>query len=394
MLDQDLVDMLDSDDADDRLFAVKAMAKSRDPEYLQYLAIVYRTDDDPDVKDMALKAGKYIKKAAAEDDWTGGEAVYDDDDEDEEVEVSQRDQERAQSYVEQASNLSFSDENEKAIEMLRKALLTNPNLKNDDYTRSLSSTITGYSDDMAISYILSEASQPKAKNKRGGGADETTWEEAIVDLAIYWLVNAGVTIVSVLLFSRAITDLATQSEFLTPAELEGLGALASGGLVAVLISGFFISLFQVFALLIYYSAIHMSATMLFAGDGTFKGLIHKTSNYLIVVVVIFSITGFIQQYVIITSSFGLEPNSLLTTLAALSSGISFFGGIGAMFWFGSLIGQNYDFGMGKGCAAVVAGVIGLALLSCACVFIFTSILGVGLSGIDAMMSSFIPLVAY
>lgn len=393
MIDRDLVEMLDSADPEDRIFAVKAMAKSKDPEYLEYLAIVYKTDDNPQVKQLALKAGKYIKKVAAEEEWTGGDEEYDEayeDDDEEEVPVSAMNEQRAQSFVEQAMNLNLQSKNEKAAEMLAKAFHLNPNLTHDTYTVGLAASVTGYSDEMAVSYLTSDEFGKGKKKRSGGGSDETTWEEALIDLAVYWVVNAGVAVVSTLLLSRALTDLAANSGY-SPSDFTDLNPLIGADIIFVLVAGFLGSLFQVVGLLIYYAAIHFAATSLFAGDGSFKGLIHKTANYLIVVVVVFSITGFIQQYN--TVALFLTEDGGNTALAGISAAISFFGGIAAMFWFSSLIGQNYGFGAGKGCASVIAGIIGLVVLMCGCIFVITSVFGASLGALDSM-TQFIPLLAY
>jgi len=387
MIDRDLVEMLDSSDPEDRIFAVKAMAKSKNPEYLQYLASVYKTDYDPQVKELALKAGKYIKKMAAEEEWTGGDEEYDEDAEDEieEVEVSGMDVQRAQGFVEQAMNLNLHNQNEKAAEALAKAFRVNPNLRHDGYAVGLAASVTGLGDEAAFEYLTSDEFGGNKKKKRSGSApnDETTWEEALIDLAVYWVVNAGVAVVSTLLFSRALTDLATSSG-LSPSDFTDINPLIGADIFLVLIAGFAGSLFQVLGLLIYYAAIHFAATTLFAGDGTFRGLIHKTANYLIVVVVVFSITGFIQQYNSV--AFFLTEDGGNTTLAGISAAISFFGGIASMFWFGSLIGKNYDFGMGKGCASVIVGIIGLIVLTCGCIVVISSVFGAGLSALGGMSS--------
>lgn len=376
MLDQDLIDMLDSDDPDDRLFAVKAMAKSKDPEYLQYLAIVYRTDNDPDVKEMALKAGKYIKKTAAEDNWTGGDAVYSDDDDDDEIEVSSRAKEQAQSYLNQASDLSFSGNNEKASEMLRKAVQTNPNLKNDDYAKSLASTITGFSSDLAIGFILSEESQPKEKSKRGGGTGDAGWGEAAIDLAIFWLVAGGSLTVMMLLAIRGVAnaDMSTASSFEGAAELQA--AISGLSLIFVLLVGFGISFAYTIYLVINSAVIHFAATSMFAGDGTMPGMIHKTIYYNIITTVV----TIVMVGLVMVDPGSMEGNSSnpLISMIMLAASIGLFLSV---FWYGALIGQNYDFGMGKGCASIIAGGILLGILNCICSFLVQA------AGVSSMATS-------
>jgi hypothetical protein len=84
MIDNRLIKMLDSKDPERRKTAVKELAKTKDKAALSYLAAVYRTDENPEVRDMARKAGIYINKHANEGTPAGTQKpfldTYDDDD--------------------------------------------------------------------------------------------------------------------------------------------------------------------------------------------------------------------------------------------------------------------------------------------------------------------------
>lgn len=54
--------LLNSPDAADRKEAIRRLAQSLDPSALPYLSAVYRTDPDEEIRQLALKAGRYIKQ--------------------------------------------------------------------------------------------------------------------------------------------------------------------------------------------------------------------------------------------------------------------------------------------------------------------------------------------
>ena len=63
MLDQ-LIRQLDDADPARRKQAVIALGKSRDASALKPLANVYRSDPEPEIRELARKAGVYIKQHA------------------------------------------------------------------------------------------------------------------------------------------------------------------------------------------------------------------------------------------------------------------------------------------------------------------------------------------
>jgi hypothetical protein len=73
MIDQQLIDMLDDPNPQVRSNAVKQLAKTKSQEAVQYLAVIYKTDSDPEVRELARKGGLYIKKKMTEEKWTGGD---------------------------------------------------------------------------------------------------------------------------------------------------------------------------------------------------------------------------------------------------------------------------------------------------------------------------------
>ena len=60
-----LIRQLNSPDPKRRIKAIKALAKTGDRAALGPLLKVYKSDSDAKVRELALKAGRYIKKHAA-----------------------------------------------------------------------------------------------------------------------------------------------------------------------------------------------------------------------------------------------------------------------------------------------------------------------------------------
>lgn len=61
-MSDDIKKLLDSPNAADRKEAVRLLAKRGDVSALTYLRAIYRTDSDEEIRQLALKAGRYIKQ--------------------------------------------------------------------------------------------------------------------------------------------------------------------------------------------------------------------------------------------------------------------------------------------------------------------------------------------
>jgi len=147
-VDAKLEQALQSADPNIRKKAIAAIGKSLDYDALPVLANVYKNDADAEVREMARKAGVYIRKNATPDD------PFDDGDDNvvdpRQVTVSTVAQQRAQAFVEQGMNFSVSGRNDKARQVLQKAFTLNPALMMDDYVRSLAGQVTGLPPDAAV----------------------------------------------------------------------------------------------------------------------------------------------------------------------------------------------------------------------------------------------------
>lgn len=69
--DPTIFDSLRSDDPAERKKGVIALARTGEREALRYLATMYMNDPDPDVSNLALLAGKHVKRLMVQGQWTG-----------------------------------------------------------------------------------------------------------------------------------------------------------------------------------------------------------------------------------------------------------------------------------------------------------------------------------
>ncbi len=163
MLDQRTLRLLKSSRPEEREQAIKALAQSKDPSALPYLADIYRNDPDESLRELARKAGVYIKKNSGSDspaplpnvpraeDLYGGHddivlPVSDDlapKPKGKEKVVSEAKRLQARGFLEQGLEASLAGEQKRAYQLLQKAVKLNPNLAADAYSRSATSTSWG-----------------------------------------------------------------------------------------------------------------------------------------------------------------------------------------------------------------------------------------------------------
>jgi len=224
MLD-DLISQLNDDDPARRREAIVALGKSKNPAALRPLAEIYRSDPEPDLRELARKAGVYIRQQAdaqpespRQDSRRGGsappqsntprspqpeeesytqrrmraleesrrkalEAAAPVDEEPlmgseaasrrpirgRKYNVPKENQERARKYVDAALTFNSNGDDAKAMKNLTEALSLDPNLINDAYFNSIATSVTGMDGDMAIDLIIDRGQrkqfEQKASNK-------------------------------------------------------------------------------------------------------------------------------------------------------------------------------------------------------------------------------------
>ncbi len=375
------VSQLDSPDAERRKKAVIALGKSGDRAALPHLARVYKNDANAEIRELALKAGRYLKREteAQESAVVESTSMYAEPAETPAAlppaeEVSERDVQRAKEYVEQALDWHVRGQDNKAADLLTKALAINPKLRRDGYTSSLAATITGMEADEAMASLATAAAKSgsrKEKPKRSDGArsssggddvKEVGWGDAVIDLLLYGLVWAG-GLTAIILFAMEgltfvlnaslLSSSATTMPRGTEEFLATLPQLRLQLVIGVIIFGVIMSI----VLLVQTFVIHFSAVSILGGDGNLPTLIHGivptyiATNVLWLVLVI----GY-TVYVGVT--FANASPSQIRSMNDLGTNLNWLFQIGVGLWIAYLIGRVYRFGMFKGCLAeFISGIL-------------------------------------
>ncbi len=214
MIDQ-WIQQLNASDPELRREAVLALGRSKDPAALRYLAAIFRTDPEPELRELARKAGVYIqqqqnspaertappppappsasdsalrRRSVIREIGVDSESVAapqarapergvpvilpvdepddlpEDDPAPEKINpgpvrgradhVTKANPASARKLVDSAMTLSMNGDNAKALKSLTQALRTDPNLINDNYFNSMAATVTGKDGDAAIQVIV------------------------------------------------------------------------------------------------------------------------------------------------------------------------------------------------------------------------------------------------
>ncbi|MBK9125592.1 MAG: hypothetical protein IPM16_21040 [Chloroflexi bacterium] len=411
MVDRRLIDALDSAQPERRKAAIQQLARTKDIEALRYLEAVERADNDGSVRDLARKAIVYIKrnnpgeaespaaevKRGAQPGYASGSILAEYANrpaEPEPVEAEQEDappqprprslhevtesrQRAARGAMEMAGRASFDGLNARAAKYLVEAFKLNPNLQYDAYAVGLAATISGLYKDDAVKAVqdgsileLFDKKEFKAKAKREienearDDAPPAGWGTALIDLLLYGLINAVIVGVSFAAFIALVTNIINSDPQLQ-AQMAQASAQATGiinqliaaGVVLTLLYALIYGLIAIVLLLLQSFFIHVAARMILGGDGTLANLIHKTALFL----------GIMTALVFVAQIGGfLLP---LVTEPAIGIGIyavSFFLSLWTLMGYSSRIGRTYDFGAGRGCAAIFLANIFFIILGLVC----------------------------
>jgi hypothetical protein len=402
VIDTNILKQLNHSDPEQRKKAVMDLAKTKDREALNYLAGVYRSDKDPEVRELARKAGLYINKHTDngggatkrkndgiglysddedEDDAPKSKGTYyeeaDSDVQDERIEVSELDKERAMGLVKQALDMHMRGNNDRAVKYLQDAFKKDPNLKRDSYTAGLATTITGLPIEEAIRYIASGDATSDGKKKRSvRDPEEPGWGDAIVDLLIYTLVNTGLVALALFVFvsvfltgySQAIAASASSGQFSSiplPIDLSTfIASLAGISVPIVLLISAIVGFISTLGLLFQDFFIHMVSVTMLSGEGSMPRLITKTT-----VPLAFAYPIYYLIVLGITLYAAVNPDAV-----GLSAVLQFGLGVALTVWFSNRIGAAYRFGTGKGCAAIILSGIAIAAFSCVCSLVLPSLM--------------------
>ncbi|MBE0688551.1 MAG: HEAT repeat domain-containing protein, partial [Anaerolineae bacterium] len=300
------IQQLKSEDAARRREAIVALGKSNDPSALQPLAEVYRNDPEPALRDLALKAGRYLRQHTSQDVSSAGQSGAGSSSASSRLKeelssyetehsassrqnivrrkvVSPADVTRSRSYVDEALSHNMNDDNARALKALRKALELNPNIQDDGFFVSVAGAVTGDSGQAAISFILDQQ-QAKEFVKESlrhqksvqtamhlETAEKSRWSAVTLELVIYMFINVLGTVIMFFIFTESIANLPADSETLAPAQASELRAMVSSfTLVTSVIVGVISAVASAINLFVQGAAIHFVATRMFQGKGTMR----------------------------------------------------------------------------------------------------------------------------
>lgn len=371
-IDEALI-QIKSPDAETRRQAVIEVGKSKNPSMLPVLAEIYRGDPDANVRDMALKAGQYIRanmgpQAPTDPISTQTAAAVS------AAPASELNRERAAGYMSQALDFQMRGNVLKSSELLGRAFDLNPALANDPLAQNLAADLTGQGPTAAARTFIDRNARAQFIASKGGRAVSvssgemavegrpTTWGGAILDLALYGLAFGAYVFIVMMIggpgFVRMVASSSTvNGQPIPPESIQFLQNAGTIGVAIPLALGSAVVAF--FALLIESSAIHLVAKTAQGGSGLLTSMIHKLAFF---------------QIVLLPLSALITIPSLLTTDRTIDSILqlaSFVLSIGALVYTCRLIGRNYSFSAGKGCVNLILTTVVLALFFFACSFVLS-----------------------
>jgi hypothetical protein len=364
-VDQQVLNQLKHEDPKERRKAIVALANSRDQAALAALTEVSRIDDDSKLRQLAAKAVQHIREQT-ERMASGARGV------------SERDQERAKSYTDEALGLYIAKDLAKATRALAKALQANPNLKTDMYFLSLVGNVFNTSGEEGLALLTSgekrsefirsseQGQVQKRKDEHRAATQEIGWGSLGFDLTVYGLVWAVVTFLYPLVGTQLLGRLATTAktaaasasgpdpslEF-TRSFAQFNKAIATVGIPVFLIAALIVGVVMVVSMLIQGGFIHLAARLL-GGTGTMPNMMSKLVPFYSLMTGVFFIWFCIAMGLI---SVGAGIIGLLC-MAPMAL-VSFY----VLFQSAGRIAKAYDFGVGQGCLTLIISSFLLGLLS-------------------------------
>jgi len=400
---------LKSQDIARRREAIVALGKSSDPAALQPLADVYRNDPDPALRDLALKAGRYLRQHMSQDAGSSGYSSVASSTASSRLKeelsryeseqpasaqnnlprrraVSDADVTRSKSYVDEALSHNMNGDNARALKALRKALELNPNIMDDGFFVSVAGAVTGDSGQAAINFILDQqqAKEFVKESKRQQKsvqtamhletAEKSRWSGVTLELIIFMLINVLGTVIMFIVFTESIANMPLDSDTLSPAQANELRTMVSSvTIMSSVLVGVVSAVGSAVSLFIQGAAIHFVATMIFQGKGTMRYMLDKLFglyNKRLPLLYALSIAS-------VWITFG-AGSPIFTALLGFVTAII---GLRILFKASSLTSEAYNFGAGSGCLTNAFALGFLWLITAVIGFIFgNALMGAFFSG--------------
>ncbi len=401
MFDQYL-EQLASPDVSERRQAIIALGKSADPRALAPLANIYKNDPDPTLRELALKAGRYLKgltasmpSAATSSSAPVAQttltvssslAIEAAKPELKPKEVTYADRQRAKGRVDYAIGLVAEGRNEKALSELVDAIRINPELATDQVALNLASSVTGIvSTAEAMDVVVKEAQELTKKRSRiressqieiGDSSEMSRPNNGGLVLLITILVLFIFTVVSTVLlrlvFINQLTTLGSNGQlpFNQVQQLQrtadSLRTLPPSDLfvgTAVQIVGSLINLAIVFGV----------GSMLFNGSGTFVDFFNRVLRVRVVMtLIIFAEVG-VWYFTVMRAT---DPTVAMSESIQTILGILGLTYLVEIIWEIVAVARAHNIGVFTGCISIFVGLIVSAIL----LFVFILTLAKVLSG--------------
>lgn len=348
--------------------AIIRLANLRDPAVLPALAEIHRTDPDPRLRELALKAGRYVRLNAAPADPPPASAPLASPATRAEPSpaADTKTRQRARGLLDAASGYHIEGFKARAIENLGRALDLDPALVSDTFAINLAMAMTDLPRDEAIAAVRDRSRRAALIAAAGGkklraaapeeeDAPDATWGNVAIDVLLYAMIAALTTVAIFVLTMNTIVDLYESlpaSPGATTLTAEELDLLQDTGLGVLIPFALLSAVYAVFGLLIQGAAIHFAAITFFGGAASLVYFYRRFIPFQTVVLLAYA-----AAFIVI----GLLASGMEFWI--LAGAVAFIGSIVVFLLLSSLLGKVYGFGGWSGCGAILLGGLVLAAIS-------------------------------
>jgi hypothetical protein len=380
------VQQLQSPDPHQRRQAVIALANARNPAALKALAAIFHGDPDPELRELALKAGRFIRQETGQ--TTGAETRAEAPEPPpasakpaQKPDVSKRDAELAQFYLDAATNYQTLGDRGRAIEHLGKALTMNPARAQETFVDNLIQITTDLPVDEAMPLLTHPDRREelirriggrralKKRQKHGEGIESATWDNVALDFLVYALIISLCLAAIFVLVLGQIQDMLDSMTITTPSSTHiDIDPIMTASAIGLIVMVVFYGITSTISLAIQGAAIHTAATLIMGGDGTLVYLYRRIVPF--------------QTW----TTFGMTAGFLILMLFGSTAEIWFLtpmllavASVGVAYYTAELVSQVYNFGWFSGCVALFFAGLLLGAIYCGANMLLLSIMG-GLSG--------------
>lgn len=299
--------------------------------------------------------------------------------------------ERAKGSVESALSLNMRGENAKALKMLTEALSLDPNLINDKYFESIAAAVTGLDGNGAMRVIIDKSERTnfvevatkkqkqERKEKHVSETKQIGWGSLSFDLVLYFFVATFGTFFSFLVLSQAFLgsfgDYTANEVFADSLPIQP-DAIANGfSTPALLLFSLVIGVSTVIGLLIQMGGVHLVATMMLGGKGTYTNMTAQVTRVQVRLQPIL----YVLSYVTIAMFFISQASPVILCFVLPLVILSFY----IQFQTLGRIAKAYDFSVVMGCLSFIIGYVLISLLTTGVVTLLSTTLGTLLSNFVA-----------